>query len=351
MPFEPSVSVIIPTYNRANFVLNAIQSVLDQTLKDVEIIVVDDGSTDDTQHALGPFNKKIRYLLTENKGASHARNIGMKAALGRYIAFLDSDDTYLPSKLELQVSFMESHPEIGMTFTEVSATDGKCVFERYHLRSFHSIYDRKGWSYQDVFQGKGEFHCGAFRDSVPYYTGNVFKPVLMGPLVFSNTVLFPRTILQHVGYQNESYRYCEDYEFVVRICKHYKVAFLNVPTYLYRYHPDQISKVNQPRTKQKIMAEIELEKVITQAILDWGYKDSDYYALNRDWLDRQLAEQYLCQGEHWLDYGDSRKARECFKKGQAFDPTMRDNQKMLVFSLLPKIVRRILSGVAGRLKT
>lgn len=350
MPSEPSVSVIIPTYNRANFVLNAIQSVLDQTFKNVEIIVVDDGSTDDTQHALEPFNKKIRYLVTENKGASHARNIGMKAASGKYIAFLDSDDSYLSSKLELQVSFIESHPEIGMTFTEVSATDGKCVFERYHLRSFHAIYDRKGWSYQDVFPESGEFICGALAQLIPYHMGHIFKHVLMGPLVFSNTALFPKAILKHVGYQNESYRYCEDYEFIVRLCKHYKVAFLDVPTYLYRYHGDQISKVNQPRTKQKLIAEIELEKVITQAILDWGYKDSAYYASNKVWLDRQLAEQYLCLGEKWLDYGDSRKARECFTKGQVFDPTTRDNRKKYFLSFFPQIARRIVSGVGRRLK-
>jgi glycosyltransferase involved in cell wall biosynthesis len=350
MPIEPSVSVIIPTYNRAKFLPGAIQSVLNQTFSNVEIIVVDDGSTDDTRQELEPFRKKIHYLATKNKGASHARNIGMKAASGKYIAFLDSDDLYLPYKLELEVSFMESHPEAGLVFTEFSATDGSAILEEYHLRAFHGIYDRKGWSYEDVYPLKGELICASAGKPTPYYIGDIFKYVLMGPLVVSTTVLFPREILKEVGYQNENYRYCEEYEFVVRICKRHKVAFLNIPTYLYCYHPNQISKVKQARTKQKMLTDIETEKVITQAILDWGYNDPDYYLLNRDWLDRQLAEQYLCLGEKWLELGNSQKARECFKTGDTFDPVWGGNRQSWWFSFLPEIMRRGISWFVRRTK-
>jgi glycosyltransferase involved in cell wall biosynthesis len=350
MSNEPSVSVIIPTYNRARFVPSAVQSVLDQTFQNVEIIVVDDGSTDDTRRALEPFGKKIRCLVTENKGPAHARNIGMKAASGKYVAFLDSDDLYLPGKLEWEISFLEAHPEVGMVFTEFSATDGSGILEEYHLRTFHGIYDRKGWLYENVFPLKGEFICGAVGKPIPYYIGDIFKYVLMGPLVVSTTVLFPREILKVVGYQNESYHLAEEYEFIVRICRRYKAAFLNIPTYLYRYHPDQISKARQAKTRQKVLTEIETEKVITQAIMDWGYNDPDYYARNRDWLDHQLAEQYLCLGEKWLDFGDSRRARKCFKIGHTFDPAFGKNRQSWWLSYVPSLGRRIFWGVSHRIQ-
>ena len=110
----------------------------------------------------------------------------------------------------------------------------------------------------------------------------------------SNTIVISKEILKEVGYQNESYPLAEEYELIVRICKNYSAAFLNIPTYLYRYHDHQISKVNQPETKEKILTEIKTEKVLLQAVLDWGYNDKVYYSENHDWLDHQLAEQYLC---------------------------------------------------------
>ena len=106
------VSVIIPTYNRANLVTEAINSVLMQSCKDIEIIVIDDGSTDNTSKVLKTFGDRIRYIKQKNMGAGAARNRGLKEANGKYIAFLDSDDIWLDFKIELQVAIMEKLPEI-----------------------------------------------------------------------------------------------------------------------------------------------------------------------------------------------------------------------------------------------
>jgi glycosyltransferase involved in cell wall biosynthesis len=100
----PKVSVIIPTYNRARFVTNAIDSVLAQTYSDYEIIVVDDGSTDNTREVLQPYMKDIRYIYQNNAGVSAARNAGIHTARGTWVAFLDSDDEWLPNKLDMQMS-------------------------------------------------------------------------------------------------------------------------------------------------------------------------------------------------------------------------------------------------------
>jgi len=114
----PTISVIIPTYNHGSVVGEAIQSVLEQTLSDYEIIVVDDGSTDNTREVVRSFSdKRIRYVYQENRGRSSARNHAISLAQGKYVAFLDSDDLFLPTKLEKQVACMEKNPNVLLSHT------------------------------------------------------------------------------------------------------------------------------------------------------------------------------------------------------------------------------------------
>ncbi len=111
----PTVSVIIPTYNRRAYVQEAIDSVLAQTYTDYEIIVIDDGSTDGTGEALRErYGDKIIYEWQENQGLSAARNRGIESSRGQYIALLDSDDLWMPEKLERQVACLSQHPEVAM---------------------------------------------------------------------------------------------------------------------------------------------------------------------------------------------------------------------------------------------
>lgn len=348
MSKDPCVSVIIPAYNRAGFLPAAIQSVLAQTYRNVEIIVVDDGSTDDTGKIIIPFHDRIKYILTGNKGPAHARNAGMKAAGGKYIAFLDSDDTYLPDKLDAQVSLMESEPTVGMVFTEFSAATEAGVWQERHLRTYHGVYDREGWSYDDIYQVKKDLSCGG--RIVECYIGDIFRYVLMDPMVSSFTVLFPKKVLETVGYQNEAYRLAEDYEFTVRICKRFKAAFLNIPTYVYRYHAGQVSMPNQPKTKEKLLKVIRIHEVFLQAVLDWGYGDREYYSRNREWLDTRIAGLCQCIGEFWMEYGDVKKGREYFKKGLSFEPDGKKNRKSFYRSFLPASLRRVYAGASRRIR-
>ena len=115
---EPSgpvdVSVIIPTYNRGSLITEAVESVLGQPALRVEVIVVDDGSNDDTLERLARYRDRIIIVQTNHGGAPHARNAGIKVARGRYVAFLDSDDRYLPHKLALQVAVLDRFPDVGL---------------------------------------------------------------------------------------------------------------------------------------------------------------------------------------------------------------------------------------------
>ena len=119
---SPKVSVIIPAYNASKFIREAINSVLNQTYKDYEIIVVDgrDGSTDNTREIVAEYGDAVRYFRQEDRGLSDARNKGILNSKGEYIAFLDSDDLWSENKLALQVEFLDSHRDVGLVFYDVT---------------------------------------------------------------------------------------------------------------------------------------------------------------------------------------------------------------------------------------
>jgi glycosyltransferase involved in cell wall biosynthesis len=119
----PRVSVIIPTYNDATYLPVAIESVLAQSCQDFELIVIDDGSTDNTRTVLQSYLARIRYIYQENQGESVARNQGIRLAQGEYVAFLDSDDVWLPAKLARQVEIMAAHPQGVLLYTDSYLTD------------------------------------------------------------------------------------------------------------------------------------------------------------------------------------------------------------------------------------
>jgi len=205
----PLVSVIIPTFNREKFIGEALHSILQQTFLDFEIIVIDDGSTDGTADVIKLFpTDKLRYIYQKNRGRSNARNHALRLAKGSYIAFLDSDDLYLPSKLELQVSYMEEHPEVGMIYTSAY-----CMDESGNSINHH--YDAKvsGWIYKDI----------AF-----------FVPVT----ITLPTVMARREVFDKVGGFDEKMERFEDTDMWRRISKCYLIDAIAKPTCKLRTHSD-----------------------------------------------------------------------------------------------------------------
>lgn len=369
MSTAPIVSVVIPTYNRAQFLPSSIESVLEQSYPHIEILVIDDGSTDDTRKVLEPLQDKIRYLTSDHQGAAHARNIGMKAASGKYIAFLDSDDTYLPYKLELQVAFMGQHPEVGMVCTEFSgAYESECkdpshliippwsvsstflrdekgrYIEEFHMRTYHNIWKRTGWEYEEVFASEqGRFACGILDQPIPYYIGDIFNYVLMETLIPSNTILFPKSLLQTVGYQDITIPSGQDYEFVVRICKYCQVAFLNIPTYVILHHGNQLSNLHQYTGREKLFMRTYEEKFYLSVVTRWAYNDKEYYQKNRELVNFRLGELYCRLGGKWLEYGDVKQAKECLQKCKEFGYTHSNNYRLYwLLSSAPSFLSRSL---------
>ena len=184
------VNVIIPTFNRASKVVRAVCSVLKQTYKDFEITVVDDGSNDNTSQSLAPYMEQITYILQpDNRGVSAARNTGIKASRSPLIAFLDSDDYWLPEKLNLQVGFMRKNPRI-----QICQTD--------------EIWVRNG-----VRVNPGKKHKKP--------SGDIFEPSLKLCLVSPSAVMVRRPLFDDIGLFDEDFPVCEDYDLWLRIsCNH-----------------------------------------------------------------------------------------------------------------------------------
>ena len=184
------VSVIIPTFNRGERVLRAVSSVLHQTFTDFEIIVVDDGSVDETRVLLDPFRDRIRLIIhPENRGVSAARNSGIKASRSPLIAFLDSDDYWMPEKIEVQVGFFRENPDAVA-----------CQTEELWIRNGARVNPRK-------------------RHHKP--SGDIFEPSLKLCLVSPSAVMLRRNLFDEVGLFDEELPVCEDYDLWLRIgCRH-----------------------------------------------------------------------------------------------------------------------------------
>ena len=215
MAKKPTVSVIIPTYNRAHLIVRAIQSVLNQTYQDFELIIVDDGSTDNTEEVIRKFqeqDKRVKYIRHEkNRGGSAARNTGIKNAKGEYIAFQDSDDEWLPEKLKKQMEVFKDAPsELGVVSTgyifidELNGDTGK-----------QFIPKKKGWIYEELLAG----NC----------------------VGTTSTILIKRKCFEKAGLFDENLPSCQDWEMWIRIAKGHQFDFIENPLVRYYIHKNRIT--------------------------------------------------------------------------------------------------------------
>ncbi|MGD0229532.1 MAG: glycosyltransferase family 2 protein [Syntrophorhabdales bacterium] len=152
------VSVIIPTYNYGRYLEKAIRSCIDQTYRNVEVIVVDDGSTDDTRKVVEQFGGDVFYLFQENAGVSAARNAGLRRAKGEFIVFLDADDFMLDESIALRVEILQRYPDIGVVFTDTSSCDTEGNLFRKEREKKDSVSDR---FYEGLLLGQLRFQTGA----------------------------------------------------------------------------------------------------------------------------------------------------------------------------------------------
>jgi glycosyltransferase involved in cell wall biosynthesis len=233
------VSVIIPTYNRGWIIKEAIDSVLAQTFNEYELIVVDDGSEDNTAEILAGYNSKIQVIGQANQGVSAARNRGMISSSGRFIALLDSDDLWLPEKLNKQIFFFRNNPDAMICQTqEIWIRNGKRVNPCKHHKKL---------------------------------SGMIFEPSLSLCLVSPSAVMFKRELIDRVGLFDENLPACEDYDLWLRVSLGLPIYLIDEALIIKRGgHEDQLSR-NPMLDKYRIKA---LLKILNQNLLISEYRSA-----------------------------------------------------------------------------
>jgi GT2 family glycosyltransferase len=206
----PTVAVIIPTYNRARLVTQALDSVLNQTRPPDEVVVVDDGSTDDTPVVLDSYGARIRYMRQQNSGKPAAVNRAMATVEADYVWIMDDDDVALPDALERQFACLRVHPEVDFTYSGLYAFTGEGPPPPVDQCRF--------WQYPDVP------HAGLFIHMMEHAQPN------------HQTMLVPRACYEAVGPLDETLTFCEDYEIILRLARRFRGGRLSRPAVFYREH-------------------------------------------------------------------------------------------------------------------
>jgi glycosyltransferase involved in cell wall biosynthesis len=207
----PEVSVVIPAFNAARYLPAALESVLTQNVRDIEILVVDDGSTDDTEALLRRYDAPVRYLRQENQGVSVARNLGIQKSRGRFVGFLDADDTWLPGKLERQLEALRATPGVRACYGAFLMVDDALVV---------------------LAESQSPRHGTLLEDLLLH--GNVVGSIC--------TVLAERTLFDEVGGFDPTFSQCADWDMWIRLATRTDFAYVSEPLVTYRQHATNMSR-------------------------------------------------------------------------------------------------------------
>ncbi len=272
---EPRVTVVIPTYNTARYLSAAIQSVLDQTYKDFEVIVVDDGSTDNTRELLAEIrDPRLRVICTENRGVAAARNTGWRLGKGEYIAFLDADDVWSPHKLAVQVAYLDSHCDVGLV--------GALM---YYCDERGRIFGRTGV----LLDHDNDLERIRTARLMPF-------PI--------SSVMCRRSLLEDIGGFDEELRkivgQVEDLDFMARAARRSLIACIPEKLGCYRLHSGSASarhffsqRIGTRFVRERLKADQQGQS------LTWEDFRDQYRVALREWLDDWAAYSFRVAGLNW----------------------------------------------------
>lgn len=280
----PAVSVIVATYNRANLVCETIESILQQRFEDYELIVVDDGSTDNTRTVLKTFGSRVRYLYQKNSGPSAARNAGVRHALGRWIAIQDSDDLCAPNHLECLYGYVSNHPHYGMVFANGGYLGG-------------SKHDRK-----TIIPTAKSRRLAA--------QGVKLTDLFDKSIVRLQAALISKAAYEAVGGHDETLRICMDLDLAFRLFMNSPVAYLDEVVFFYRKHEGNSSRNEELRLTENIRV---IEKLLAQ------YKNAGT-VLGEKRVAARLAYRYYRLAKRRRKHGEANEARSAIRQATRLRP-------------------------------
>ena len=277
---NPRISVVIPSYNRAQHIEKAIDSVFEQKMENIEIILVDDGSTDNTREIIQKkYGDRVRYFYQENQGSPGARNTGIKNARGDYVAFLDSDDYWRPDKLERQLALINEHPEYGLVASRCAKIQYAGNLKKSNRPlSYQGRRGKSGWVLKDLFEKN---------------------------FIRTSSVMIRKDCFDSVGLFDEELLQTQDYDLWLRMAAEYPVGFINEALTVYVDNPNGISIDSLIGRLYRLRA---LEK-------DYLKKKISVKRYNH-----RMAKNYNVIGRHYLQRGDREKGLVYLKKAQQLAP-------------------------------
>lgn len=307
----PKVSVIIPTYNYARYLGEAVQSVLDQTLGDFELIVVDDGSTDNTREVVGGFkDSRIRYIYQENRGAAAAQNTGIKSSCGEYIAILGADDTWLPQSLESRAKLLDLHPDVALVCSDIYIFDnntGATLGRLWHDMPAHYRLDLQRATQKPLID-----------------------LIAWGCFIWPQAAILRRLVFAEVGYFDESFSTCEDWDLFLRIVQRFSIKTIDVPLARIRRHNVSLTANNERMHGGEVAT---LHKLLRSGSLSQE---------ERKLVKRKLAPMHLRYGRQAIQVGKLKEGKNALiaaikVKPWGFKPylhlimSLLGNKKLIVF--------------------
>ncbi len=234
---RPTVSVVVPSYNRASCLPATVQSILSQTMLPDEVLIVDDGSTDNTAEVCRAFPAPVRYVVQPNGGTGAAKNTGMRQAVGDYIALLDADDVWDPRKLDVQLALHAAHPDVRWSVTNHRTTDGDgrpLPGVQGFARDF-TAFPASGLDPDTFFASamrKSELQAAGGRHVV--YTGDVYELKFWGNFAFPSCVMLHRSLMDEVGVFDPDFRVAGDTEYFHRLAAASPLGVIMTPLLLWR---------------------------------------------------------------------------------------------------------------------
>jgi len=276
------ISVIIPTYNSTKYIGEAINSVLRQTFTDYEIIVVDDGSTDNTKEIIDNNFPQVRYYYLPHRGVSRARNYGIQRARGEFIAFLDADDLWLPEKLEKQIGVFNADQELMLVFTE------------------HRFFDSNG------------IREATFSKKERLMTGDIVKNIFLYSHVALPTVMVRKNVFQEIGYFEENLNVAEDDNLWIRIALKFRIHLLDEVLVHCRMTENSLSRI----TSNVVTGVLKNVELIENKYPDLRKR------LGRVNIRRKKSYIYSDYGYFYFSNGDYETSRRCYLKSITYYPNI-----------------------------
>lgn len=307
----------MPAYNARPFIEDAIRSVLNQDYPNIELVLVDDGSIDGTPEAAEQFGSRVKVLRQKNAGPATARNRGIAAARGDFIAFLDADDVWLPGKVSLQVQYLQDHPTVGVVFGG---------FLRWYSQADRSFS-----------AAPAPVNLDSQVRLVPEHSGWIYKDILLDSVICIITAMIRRSVIETVGNFDESLKTGEDYDFWLRVSRQFPAAEFDRTLAYYRMHASSTTKVPRKENNEY--------EVLRRTLAAHGPAGPDHVASPKSALRERFFQLCFSHGYFHIRSGDPKVAQQAFREALDYSPL---RPKVWAYWILAGIKRAFAASTARK---